>query len=118
MRSPPPGSGGGGGAGDAMRADASVPADKEMIVARLKELGVDLDAYDLGTLFVDPPRCGLDAPTLKLAHGFETVVYMSCGPDTLAEPGGLGCVVERGRLGLYLIEASPPRRRTLVRDSW
>lgn len=53
--------------------------------ARLKELGVDLDAYDLGTLFVDPPRCGLDAPTLKLAHGFETVVYMSCGPDTLAE---------------------------------
>ncbi|KAH8051965.1 S-adenosylmethionine-dependent tRNA (m5U54) methyltransferase [Aureococcus anophagefferens] len=52
--------------------------------ARLKELGVDLDAYDLGTLFVDPPRCGLEAPTLKLAPR-PTVVYMSCGPDTLAE---------------------------------
>ena len=40
------------------------------------------------------------------------------GPDTLAELGGLGSVVGGGRLGLCLIEASPPRRRMLVRDSW
>ena len=40
------------------------------------------------------------------------------GPDTLAELGGLGSVVAGGRPGLYLIEASPPRRRMLVRDSW
>ena len=40
------------------------------------------------------------------------------GPDKLAELGGLGSVVEGGRLGLCLIEASLPRRRMLVRDSW
>ena len=50
--------------------------------SRLKEQSVDLDDYDLRTLFVDPPRCGLDADTMKLAHTFETVVYMSCGPET------------------------------------
>ena len=68
-----------------MPAEVAEALRRDREFARLKELGVDLDAYDLGTLFVDPPRCGLDAPTLKLAHGFETVVYMSCGPDTLAE---------------------------------
>ena len=53
--------------------------------SRLKERFINLDDYDLRTLFVDPPRCGLDADTMKLAHTFETVVYMSCGPETLAD---------------------------------
>ena len=50
---------------------------------RLKD--VDLDAYRFSTLFVDPPRAGLDAPTLELARGFERVLYISCNPGTLQE---------------------------------
>jgi tRNA (uracil-5-)-methyltransferase len=49
---------------------------------RLK--GVDLPAHDFGTLFVDPPRAGLDAATRALARDFRRVVYVSCNPHTLA----------------------------------
>ena len=54
---------------------------------RLEEAGIDLgDAggYRLETLFVDPPRAGLDAASRGLAAGFERVVYVSCNPETLA----------------------------------
>ncbi len=38
----------------------------------------------LHTLFVDPPRAGLDETCRKLAAGFERIVYVSCNPETLA----------------------------------
>ena len=47
--------------------------------------GIDLDRYRFSTLFVDPPRSGLDAPTLALAAGFEHVLYVSCGQQSLLE---------------------------------
>ncbi|MEO8409076.1 MAG: tRNA (uridine(54)-C5)-methyltransferase TrmA [Propionivibrio sp.] len=47
--------------------------------------GIDLAEYRFSTLFVDPPRCGLDAPTLALARNFENVLYISCNPQTLRE---------------------------------
>ena len=50
---------------------------------RMKD--VDLDSYRFTTLFVDPPRCGLDAATLALASGFENILYVSCNPQTLQE---------------------------------
>ena len=50
---------------------------------RMKD--IDLDSYKFSTLFVDPPRSGLDAPTLALAGGFEHVLYISCNPQTLLE---------------------------------
>jgi tRNA (uracil-5-)-methyltransferase len=46
---------------------------------------VDLAAYRFSTLFVDPPRSGLDQPTLELAAGFERILYISCNPQTLRE---------------------------------
>jgi tRNA (uracil-5-)-methyltransferase len=46
---------------------------------------VDLSSYRFSTLFVDPPRSGLDAPTLELASGFERILYISCNPQTLLE---------------------------------
>ncbi|NMG74411.1 tRNA (uridine(54)-C5)-methyltransferase TrmA [Aromatoleum diolicum] len=46
---------------------------------------IDLDSYRFSTLFVDPPRSGLDAPTLALAAGFERILYISCNPQTLQE---------------------------------
>ncbi|WP_374266123.1 tRNA (uridine(54)-C5)-methyltransferase TrmA [Zoogloea sp.] len=47
--------------------------------------GVDLAGYAFSTLFVDPPRSGLDAGTVALARGFEHVLYISCNPNTLQE---------------------------------
>ena len=44
---------------------------------------VDLDRYRFSTLFVDPPRAGLDEPTLELAGGFDRILYISCNPQTL-----------------------------------
>ena len=46
---------------------------------------VDLDSYNFSTLFVDPPRSGLDAVTLALAGSFQHILYISCNPQTLQE---------------------------------
>ena len=46
---------------------------------------IDLGQYQLNTLFVDPPRSGLDAETIELAKGFERIIYVSCNPATLYE---------------------------------
>ncbi|KIN91771.1 tRNA (uridine(54)-C5)-methyltransferase TrmA [Thauera sp. SWB20] len=45
--------------------------------------GVDLAGYRFSTLFVDPPRAGLDDGTIALAKGFEHILYISCNPETL-----------------------------------
>jgi len=46
--------------------------------------GVDLGGYDFSTIFVDPPRAGLDETTRKLAADFPYILYISCNPETLA----------------------------------
>jgi tRNA (uracil-5-)-methyltransferase len=45
--------------------------------------GVDLAGYRFSTLFVDPPRAGLDPATVRLAAGFPRILYISCNPETL-----------------------------------
>lgn len=50
---------------------------------RLKE--VDLTGYDFRTVLVDPPRSGLDKESLNLVKRFETILYISCNPETLKE---------------------------------
>ena len=52
---------------------------------RLAHLKQPLDQYQLNTLLVDPPRAGLDAATLRLASRFDTVLYISCNPQSLAD---------------------------------
>ena len=47
--------------------------------------GVDLDQYTFSTIFVDPPRSGLDAQTLELASRFDNILYISCNPETLQQ---------------------------------
>ncbi|MDX1353509.1 MAG: tRNA (uridine(54)-C5)-methyltransferase TrmA [Thiomicrorhabdus sp.] len=49
---------------------------------RLKE--IDLNSYDFQTIFVDPPRSGLDDLTRKMVTEFEHIIYISCNPETLA----------------------------------
>ncbi|WP_372747689.1 tRNA (uridine(54)-C5)-methyltransferase TrmA [Litorivivens sp.] len=45
---------------------------------------LDLDDYKLNTVFVDPPRAGLDDFTREFIGGFERILYISCNPVTLA----------------------------------
>ena len=63
--------------------DVSAALAGEPGARRLED--IDLDGYRFSTLFVDPPRSGLDATTLQLASGFEHILYISCNPQTLQE---------------------------------
>lgn len=56
--------------------------DKEREFRRLKD--IDLDSYNFSTVFVDPPRAGLDEHTTSIVKGFENIMYVSCNPDTLS----------------------------------
>ena len=44
---------------------------------------IDLQAYQCETIFVDPPRSGLDEETVKLVQGYPQILYISCNPQTL-----------------------------------
>lgn len=50
---------------------------------RLK--GINLKEYNCNTIFVDPPRAGLDQETLNMVQTYERILYISCNPHTLAE---------------------------------
>jgi len=45
---------------------------------------IDLGSYDFGTVFVDPPRAGMDPATCELTRRFDRILYISCNPQTLA----------------------------------
>ncbi|WP_299795550.1 tRNA (uridine(54)-C5)-methyltransferase TrmA [uncultured Shewanella sp.] len=47
--------------------------------------GIDLDSYNCNTIFVDPPRAGMDPDTVKLVQKYERIVYISCNPNTLID---------------------------------
>lgn len=46
--------------------------------------GIDLKSYAFGSVFVDPPRAGMDPDTCELTRRFERILYISCNPETLA----------------------------------
>ena len=47
--------------------------------------GIDLKSYQCDTIFVDPPRSGLDEETVKLVQGYAQILYISCNPQTLCD---------------------------------
>jgi tRNA (uracil-5-)-methyltransferase len=47
--------------------------------------GIDLQSYQCDTIFVDPPRSGLDEETVKLVQGYAQILYISCNPQTLCD---------------------------------
>ncbi|WP_041523282.1 tRNA (uridine(54)-C5)-methyltransferase TrmA [Gilvimarinus agarilyticus] len=59
----------------------SAALDKVRSFRRLKD--IDLDSFNFTTIFVDPPRAGLDPHTTAIAQAYETIVYISCNPETL-----------------------------------
>ena len=48
---------------------------------RLKD--VSLKDYSFDSIFVDPPRAGLDDLTRKLVTEYNHIIYISCNPETL-----------------------------------
>ncbi len=46
---------------------------------------VNLADYQFSTIFVDPPRAGLDPHTTSITQRFDNILYISCNPDTLRE---------------------------------
>ena len=55
--------------------------NKEREFRRLKD--INLDDFSFSTVFVDPPRAGLDDHTLNMVSDFKNILYVSCNPDTL-----------------------------------
>jgi len=47
--------------------------------------GFDLTTYSYDTVLVDPPRAGLDVDSVKLVSRFNTIIYISCNPQTLKD---------------------------------
>ena len=44
---------------------------------------IDIDAYNINTIFVDPPRSGMDETSCRFAARYEHILYISCNPETL-----------------------------------
>lgn len=57
----------------------------ERCFRRLAALPQPLHSYRLDSVFVDPPRAGLDAATLACVRRFRHILYVSCNPGTLCE---------------------------------
>ncbi len=53
------------------------------VFRRMTQENVVLKDYNFSTIFVDPPRAGLDITTTKLSQEFEQIIYISCNPETL-----------------------------------
>ncbi len=50
---------------------------------RLREQDIDLTTYDFKTIFVDPPRAGMDNKSVRMAQAYDRILYISCNPFTL-----------------------------------
>lgn len=61
--------------------DFSDAMAKKRQFRRLKD--IDLDSYNCNTIFVDPPRSGMDDETVKLVQKYQRILYISCNPETL-----------------------------------
>lgn len=61
--------------------DLTSALKKEREFVRLKD--ICLDDYSFSHVFVDPPRAGIDEKSLEFISQFETIIYISCNPETL-----------------------------------
>lgn len=63
--------------------DFSQAIDKVRSFRRLEN--IDLDTYEFTSIFVDPPRSGMDPHTTSITQRYENIMYISCNPVTLRE---------------------------------
>ena len=48
---------------------------------RMKD--IDIDSYNIDSIFVDPPRSGMDENSCKFSARYKHILYISCNPETL-----------------------------------
>lgn len=48
---------------------------------RMKD--IDMSTYNIKSIFVDPPRSGMDEASCRFAARHEHILYISCNPETL-----------------------------------
>ncbi len=63
--------------------DFSQAIDKVRSFRRLENM--DLDNYNFSSIFVDPPRSGMDVHTTSITQRYDNIMYISCNPMTLKE---------------------------------
>jgi len=64
--------------------------------------GIDLSSYQCETIFVDPPRSGLDDETVKMVQAYSRILYISCNPETLCNNlATLSATHQVSRLALF-----------------
>ncbi|MDD3836150.1 MAG: tRNA (uridine(54)-C5)-methyltransferase TrmA, partial [Sulfurimonas sp.] len=56
---------------------------------RMKD--IDINSYDINTIFVDPPRSGMDETSCLMASKYDNILYISCNPETLLRDLELLC---------------------------
>jgi len=56
---------------------------------RMKE--VNLDSYNIASIFVDPPRSGMDEDSCKFSTRYDNILYISCNPETLVRDLDILC---------------------------
>jgi len=49
---------------------------------RMKD--IDINKYEINSIFVDPPRSGMDEASCHFSARYDHIVYISCNPETLA----------------------------------
>ncbi len=60
---------------------------------RMKE--VHINAYELRSIFVDPPRSGMDESSCAFVSRHENILYISCNPQTLVRDLELLCTTHK-----------------------
>ncbi|WP_373070792.1 tRNA (uridine(54)-C5)-methyltransferase TrmA [Sulfurimonas sp.] len=48
---------------------------------RMKD--IDINDYSINTIFVDPPRSGMDLASCEFSARQDNIIYISCNPETL-----------------------------------
>ena len=56
---------------------------------RMKD--IDIESYNINSIFVDPPRSGMDEDSCRFSARHEHILYISCNPETLVRDLELLC---------------------------
>jgi len=57
--------------------------EEKRVYRRLINKKIDLKSYKINSIFVDPPREGIDRDTISKITHFEEIIYISCGFESL-----------------------------------
>lgn len=56
---------------------------------RMKD--IDIDSYNIKSIFVDPPRSGMDEASCNFSSRYDNILYISCNPETLVRDLDILC---------------------------